>query len=221
MVEPVIEFGRIDWTADKVLIVATGPSSSGFSIKRSQLPGVHILAVKNALFACEAHSWITVDPNVRARPLMASQRHDVKYMAAVPDDYGRSDARLAIHRDPPESNVLYLKRIIGNGVLKSRKCLSENPGAIHTGNSAWGALGAAYLMKAKKIGFIGLDATSHPHGIGKGAPKGSLAHLPDLFASALPQLQSNKVEIMNGSLASRVRCFNCCSRQELLHWISK
>lgn len=214
-----VTFGRITQQVSRVLIVATGPSAAGFQLKRAQLPGVHIMAVKAALLNVEAHSWITVDPNDRARPMMANQRSGVRYMAAVPDDYGTESPRVFYHRGPAEKNVLYLRRIAGTGELKSKDGLSEDPGSIHTGNSAWGALGAAYLMNPEKIGIIGLDANQRAHGIGTGLPRGSLAHLPRLFATAIPQLEERKIEVRNASPNSRVTCFKKCSIKEVLQWL--
>lgn len=212
-------FGQVEGSAERVLIVATGPSIAGLVLNRQDFPGVHIIAVKQAIHCVNAHSWITVDPNIRARAMMKNQREGTKYYAAVPDDYGMPNARLLHHRVTVDPNVIYLHRTVGTGPLKAKYGLSEDRGALHTGNSAWGALGIAYLMGAQKIGFLGLDGSQLPHGVGEGAPRGSLAHLPQLFASALPQLSARGVEVLNGSPQSTIKCFYRVSPQAVLNWI--
>jgi hypothetical protein len=64
--------------------------------------------------------------------------------------------------------------------------LSENKADIHTGNSAWGALGLARHLGFTDVALVGVDATSEPR-IEGGRPN-NLSHLPLLFASTLKQI---------------------------------
>ncbi len=224
-----VNFGSITQQHDRVLIVAAGPSMTGVHIPR--MHGVAVIAVKQAIYGLDtlADYWVTVDPNIRAQAMMDDQVPGVQYIAVVPDDYGLSTARIDTHRRVPHDNVLYLRRLLGSGPLKSRTGLSEDSTAINTGNSAWGALGVAYLMRPRKIGLLGLDASQAeygigkdaPNGIGKGGPRGSLKHLPALFATALPQLRAAGIEVTNGSLGSKILCFPKCTPQLLLSWITQ
>ena len=74
--------------------------------------------------------------------------------------------------------------------------LSEVPGVIHTGNSAWGALGVGYLLGFRDFLLIGVDATADERTTG-GRPK-NLSHLPLLFRSALHQVTLATVGTMPG-----------------------
>jgi len=89
------------------------------------------------------------------------------------------------------------------------------------GNSAFGALGIAYLMGARRIAIIGLDATRETYARGVGRPRGGIDHVPGLFATALPQLERRGAEVMNGSPHSRVVCFPRCTPEQALEWISE
>src|SRR5690606_1256412 len=64
--------------------------------------------------------------------------------------------------------------------------LSEDKKYIHTGNSAYGALGFAYHMGAMRALLVGIDATNDERVEG-GRPN-NLSHLPILFQSALDQI---------------------------------
>lgn len=190
-----VEFAPVEDQADAVAIIASGPSYRDFNF-RLLAPHVHIIAVKGAIegLGRRAHSWITVDANRKVR--MQWMGHltrvpGVKYYAAVPEDYGTAEARMKWHRPPAEEGIHYLKRITGLG-------LSEDPSIIHTGNSAWAALGLAYHMQAKRIALIGVDGTQEAYGVGKGAPRGDLSHLSALFATAQTQIDRRGASIRNG-----------------------
>ena len=67
------------------------------------------------------------------------------------------------------------------------KTLSEDKNIIHSGNSAYGALGLAYSLGAKNVALIGVDASACPR-VDDGKLPNQLKHLPLLFESALPQI---------------------------------
>jgi hypothetical protein len=189
-----VDFLPVTDRAKSVAIIASGPSYREFDW-RGLASWVHIIAVKGAIdgLGSRANSWMTVDANRKVRQLWMGDfcRHKgVKYYAAVPEDYGLPDARMRWHRPPAEKDFHYLKRIPGLG-------LSEDPSIIHTGNSAWGALGLAYHMQATKIALIGVDGTQDRYGVGQGQPRGDLSHLGALFLTAATQLNARGAEIKN------------------------
>lgn len=220
-----VPWGCVGVRAERVMIVASGPSQRALApaaIAEASASGVHVIAINGALrwYNLAAASWFTLDPDRRTLPLMQAPRAGVVYYAAVPVDYGQSHARVAYHRVAPAAGVTYLRRVAGPGVLGSRTRLSEDPGAIHTGNSAWGALGVAYLMQPRLIAFLGLDGTREEYAYGAGRPFGNFDHLPALFASALPQLAAAGIQVLNGSPASRITCFPRATPEAALAWIS-
>ena len=226
-------WGTVSARAERVLIVAAGPSQRSLpmgAIASVAAAGVHVISVNAALAwaatsMMPASSWFTLDPDPRTLPLMREpywRRESgpaVDFYAAVPEDYGDPNARVEYHRTEPPPEVTYLHRVAGDGPLSCRYGLSEDPAAIHTGNSAWGALGLAYLMGAQLIAFLGLDGTRSRYAYGSGRP-GCLAHLPELFRSSLPQLNRHRVRVLNGSPASRITCFPCVTPEAALAWIS-
>lgn len=211
-------FGRVPRT-DRVVIVATGPSLSQIDPAVFDQCGATIIAVNGAVSRVNgAHCFFTCDPSVKVRSLLRSQRPCVRYFAAVPDDFGTRNAAAAVHRPPPESNVTYLRRLTGNGPWKHKPGLSEDRGAIHTGNSAYGALGLAYLMNARRVALFGVDGHGgYAWGLG-GAPN-DLSHLDLIFRSALPQLKARSVEVVNASPESAVECFPKVTPRDALAWI--
>lgn len=220
-----LKFGRVEERAERVLIVATGPSVAEVSFdafRQASASGVYILAVNRAIeWLPVAHGWFTVDPSRRNRPLMRQRKEGTTYYAAVPDDYGTPGARISHHRGREEPGVIFLRRTIGVGRWKQCNRLSEEPDRIHTGNSAWGALGLAYLMGAKRIGLLGVDGTQERYAYARERPDFPFDHLPRLFLSAVPQLQARGVQVRNGSPISTIRCFDRENPGSIIRWISE
>lgn len=205
-------------TFERILIVGTGPSVEGVDIP-TDLPA-HIIAVNGAIeWLPRADSFFSLDPSYYVRSLLQKRRDGTVYYVAVPEDYGQPDARVFSHRRPADSGVVYLRRIVGSGLRGACYGLSEEEDAIHTGNSLYGALGLAYLMRPKKIAILGLDGTQRNYAFRRDGPRLSFEHLPDLFASALPQMQACGIEIMNGSMKSLIRCFPRCKGGGALEWL--
>lgn len=203
----------------RVLIVAAGPSVEGVDLSMVP-PRVTVIAVNGAIrFTPKVDVWFTLDPSTPNRALLRERRPGVRYVMAVPDDYGSPGAAVQAHRAPRDPGVTYLRRVSGDGPWSARPGLVEDRGAIHTGNSAWGALGYAYHLRPGKIGLLGVDGTSGGYAYLSGAPRPQFDHLPDLFASALPQLQAAGVSVRNGSPESRVVCFPRVTPSALLRWL--
>lgn len=216
-----MSFDPVTVRADKVAIIATGPSAYGVDFRKLS-DDVYIIAVKAAVNALpRADAWITVDANDKVRrQQMTRLRAGTHYYAAVPEDYGQRNARLVWHRKTPEHGIHWLRRISGGkeGVYG----LTTDRSSIHSGNSAYGALGLAFHMGAKRIAVFGVDATREPYGLGGyGRPRGELDHLPELFASSLSQLSANGIEVVFGSLHSRVLCFPRMRAADATTWINQ
>ncbi len=197
------------------MIAGSGPSLA--AMVRQSIPFCQVIAVNGAVHQVQADHWFTLDPSTANRDRMRRPIPGVRYWAAVPPDYGTPSAQTAEMRTPADAHVTYLQRLVGDGTLGSRPGLSSDPGAIHTGNSAYGALGLAYLMGARRIVLVGVDGAGGYHGAA-GAPR-DLRHLPDLFASAVPQLASAGVQVVNASMESTIQCFPKMRFKEALRWM--
>lgn len=197
-----------------VLIVASGPSAADFQY--SALPkSVKIIAVNGAIdWLPRADYWFTLDPSPENTRRMLNRREGTQYFAVsdgiLPDEVSRL-GRVSEQGDQPEhlySPEWWFWR------WSCKAGLSECASEIHTGNSAYGALGLAYHMQPDKIGLIGVDATKDER-IGGGYCR-DLSHLPLLFSSAIPQIESAGIEVAN---AGNLDCFQKMTPSELLNWL--
>lgn len=206
--------------ADRVLIVASGPSVEGAPLHR--VPSdVHIIAVNGAVIFCpRVDSFFSLDPSTQVRALLRSRRPGVAYYLAVPDDYGMPRARMESHRPPREAGVTFLRRVAGSdGPYGSKFGLADDPDAIHTGNSAYGALGLAWHMKPARVAILGVDGTNTGYAYLPGDPRPQFSHLAELFASTAPQLEAAGVSVRNGSPESVVTCWPRSSATVAIDWI--
>lgn len=221
--DSIVPWSQVNVLAQRILILGFGPSLR--QVERQKIidayhQGVFILAVNRSIgWAPFAPGWFTLDPNKYVYPIMKEAVPGRVCYVAVPNDYGRPSARIHYHRVEVPSGINYLRRIPGDGPLKSKYTLSEHTGKIHTGNSVWGALGVSYLMMPEKIVILGLDGTQGEYAYGRGKPLGDLSHLPELFASAGPQLRLREIEVLNGSPNSSVTCFPRVSPNEAMDWL--
>lgn len=209
---------HVDVREDRAVIVATGQSLDGFDLSALANIDAGVIAVNAAVSFAPADYWFTLDPSDANVRLMRNQAAGVRYFAAVPPEFGTRAGKSRVHRQTRPPNVTYLHRIAGSGPLGAAWGLSENQRAIHTGNSAYGALGLAYLMGARRIALLGVDGGGAYFYGGNG---GDLSHLPQLFASALPQLQAADVEVVNGSPASVIDAFPRMSPADAIAWIEE
>lgn len=205
-----VQWGRVTERVDRVIIIGSGPSVNQLDrslISEAQQSGVFVIVVNGAATQFpEADAWFTLDPHSLATRLTPIRGN--KWYVAIPDDFGIPLCRFPALRDPPPQQATYLHRLVGNeaGSLCAKFGLSEDPSAIYTGNSAYGALGLAYLMGARHIALLGVDGTTG-YFYGETLPSGNLRHLPQLFESAIPQLTTRGVVVLNGSPHSAVTCF--------------
>jgi hypothetical protein len=201
------------------VIIATGPSVE--EVELDFLPHVRVITVNGALHhAPRPCAWITCDARRKNRERMARPIAGVEFYAAVRDDYGQPGARHVDLRAPPEEHVKFVHRRDGDHhPLRSCPRLSEDPGVLHGGNSAYVALGLAYLQGVRFLGILGLDGTMNGYAWDLGWPI-DLTHLDWLFSSAVPQLKARGVQVVNGSPGSRVTCFPRTEPQEVVRWLN-
>ena len=221
----VAAFDTVKARADRVLIVASGKSATDLDlglVRDARQAGVYILAVNRAWDWCEdIDGWFTLDPNYLVIKYMAPGYKHAARFVAIPDDYGQPDARIRYHRNKERApSICYLQRISGDGPLKSCYELATDRSKIHTGNSAYGALGLAKHMKAERVALIGVDANRRAgYAYHEGRTLTFLSHLPLLFQSAVPQLVDDGIQVINGSPNSRVTCFPRCSPNRAVEWV--
>lgn len=169
----------------RAIIVGSGPSARGFEPP----DGVTIIAVNGAIeWLSRADYFFTLDPSFANLHRLRNPVPGVRYCAAAPenivlpphvDRFQRISAR---GREPVRhgSPEWWLWR------WSAVKGLSERSDCIHSGNSAYGALGLAYHLGFTDVALVGVDGTSE-HRIEGGHPY-NLSHLSLLFASALHQI---------------------------------
>lgn len=197
-----------------IVLIGSGPSVEGFDLQSipATLP---VLAINTAALKVPRYNYFfSLDPS----PVVDSILRDppdhgwgAKYFMAVDRDFATPYCSTLSHRKMQRySHVTYLERVRGSGPFSSCYGLSTRAGYIHTGNSMYGALGWAYLNGFNEIAILGLDAKQGRRWCDDGRT-GSLAHLPELFASAVSQLNNSGINVYNGSPDSAVICFPRCS----------
>lgn len=170
-------------TSTRAIIVASGPSARNFTPP----PGITIIAVNGAIeWLPRADHFFTLDPSADNIARLRNRRDGVTYHAAG--------------LKSPIAGVITYHRLAQRGQEPQAKgspewwlwrwsavCgLSEDKTVIHSGNSAYGALGLAYHLGFKEVALIGVDATHQPRI--EGGMSNNFSHLPLLFASARPQI---------------------------------
>jgi len=220
-----VPFGRVSQRTDRILIVASGPSAEQLDlelVRDARKAGVYVLAVNGAWSWCwKIDGWFTLDPDLKVIQYIRLEKTTVKRYVAVPYDYGQPDAEINYHRDKCFfPGIIYLQRLAGDGRKGSLDGLSTDPHCIHTGNSAYGALGVARHMNPTRIGLIGVDADKRiGYAHREGRPKGYLYHLPALFKSAVQQLEDEGITVQNGSPDSLVKCFERRDPNAVVKWL--
>jgi hypothetical protein len=214
-----VTWGSVTARSDNVIIIGSGPSLSNFDfdlVAQAQQLGAYVIAVNGSVASVPfADAWFTLDPHNladRIKPIKGNC-----WYAAIPDSFGTRFSPIESHKPTPPPMVTYLHRLVGNGHFAAKFGLSEDTSAIYTGNSAYGALGVAYHMRAKRVVLLGVDgSTGYYYSKDQ---NGDLSHLPQLFASALPQLQTRSMVVINGSPASAITCFERFHPQDAVQWM--
>lgn len=172
---------------DRAVIVASGPSAAGF------VPpdGVTVIAVNGAIeWLARVDYWFTLDPSDANRRRWRNPRAGVQYCAALPLEWRGVPAHVQRYERVCAADSFPYEPKSPEGWMRRWRAvprLCDEPGKIHTGNSAWGALGLAYHLGAQRVALVGVDATQEPRV--EGGEPNNLSHLPMLFASALDQIE--------------------------------
>lgn len=174
---------KSDVSHRRAIIVASGPSARHFVPP----PDVTIIAVNGAVeWLPRVDYFFTLDFSAVNTARLIKRRRGVSYHCAGLNRAisGIVSYRRVAHRgkepEPKNTPEWWLWRW-------SAVCgLSENKAEIHTGNSAWGALGLAYHLGFQEVALVGVDATNTPRL--EGGMTNNLSHLPLLFSSALTQI---------------------------------
>lgn len=165
----------------RAVIVASGPSALHFIPPED----VTVIAVNGAIdWLSRVDYFFTLDPSAENIRRLKHRRKGTLYCAAgeaIPDviTYQRIEYR-GQEPQPRGTPEWWLWR------WSAVKTLAVEQGKIHSGNSAWGALGLAYHLGFKDVALVGVDGTNEEK-IG-GGKCNNLSHLPLLFSSALSQI---------------------------------
>ncbi len=196
--------------ADRVLIVASGPSLMSIRPDRVFSARAVVIAVNGAIdWLGIADYWFTLDPSAVNMRRACNPAPGARYVMAVPNC-----VTLPAH-------VARMNRVTGDlyDWVRAPGGLSDDPCSINTGNSAFGALNLAYHMRPDKIALLGVDG-SQQRRVDGGMPR-SLAHLPELFATACDQLDRAGIQVVNGSPESAVDCFERMTPDEAVEWLQR
>ena len=178
----------------RAVIVASGPSARGFSPPDD----VTVIAVNGTIsWLSRADYWFSLDASpANQRWLKVALRRGVqchvagdKWRSVWPAmSYAKLWERVeAPPMDAHTMGMLYPAPEWWLGRLQGVLGICKEPGRIHTGNSAWGALGLAWHLGFRDVALLGVDARGEPRL--EGGTPGNLSHLPLLFASALPDMR--------------------------------
>lgn len=169
------------------IIVASGPSAKGF------IPPewATVIAVNSAIRYIPApNHWFTLDLSQENQAIIAKPIPGVEYWAAADSSFALPGHVNRLQRvDNPRPRRIRAKNKSPQWWFQRLGCmpgLSSDKGKIHTGNSAYGALGLAKHLGATKVLLIGVDATSEEK-VGGGFCR-NLSHLPMLFGSAVKDI---------------------------------
>lgn len=193
----------------KIAVVGTGMSLQGIELNFAD--DVKVIAVNGAINHLKrVDYWFTLNPSKSNNEIMLprNRKPEVKYYAAVPDNYMMA-----------EEHVHYIHRLVGtgHGHLKTRCGMCADKGAIHTGNSAWGAFQLGAHMEPAYMALFGIDGQGGYHY--GGSPK-DLSMLPELFGSSIPDLTYRSINVVNGSPTSIVTCFPRMTPLGTVNWLN-
>jgi hypothetical protein len=175
----------------RAVIVASGPSARGFEPP----PDVPVIAVNGAgVWLPRVDYWFSLDASQANRGYLrtAAGRGAECHVAGQPWLLHASCMRVARYWTRVDSLHTYDEPTEHGSPewwmwrLGAVPGICKEQGRIHTGNSAWGALGLAWHLGFRDVALIGVDASTEARV--EGGCSGNLSHLPMLFASALPDM---------------------------------
>lgn len=222
-----VKWGRVssEHRPEKIVIVASGPSLNNFNFNILKRDDLYIITVNDAgKYVPFADAWFTLDPWGLHGPQLPPDDFSGKLFAAVPEDFGLPNARISEHRTVCPRPITYLHRIVFHSRTPLTNDeyrnwgLNEDPSCINTLNSGFGAFNLAYHMRPKKILLLGLDA-SHGYFYDTHKNTRSLSFLPLIFESTIPQIERAGISVVNGSVNSRITCFERMSIENALDFL--
>lgn len=195
--------------------MGTGPSIETVDVELLEHSADVIIAVNGAIHRVNCHYWFTLDLSPENLRIINNPLPGVQYVVAhhkrTPKHVKKLGRVAETHvfkppaDDTPEYYLWRYGAVLG---------LQENPSLISTGNSAYGALNFAYHLRPDRVALFGIDGIRNTR-----SRSDNLSHLPLLFASTLQQLQRAEIGVINGSLISRIGCFDKLSPDEACAWL--
>jgi len=210
-----IHWGRVspDLKAKKIIIVGSGKSLLNFDFNRIRRDDYFIITMNDSVKSVPfANIWFTLDPWGLHGPQLPSNGFSGKLYAAVPQDYGRRDAKNLKHRARPDKRVVFLQRIISHNIddmsteTAFSLTLSEDPRCVSTGNSGYGAFNVAYHLRPQKILLLGLDGSIGYYYTSTQTNR-PLTYLPKMFNSTKKQIDDAGIQVINGSEKSTIMTY--------------
>lgn len=180
----------------RCIIVGDGPSARGFVPPE----GVPVIAVKRTIhWLPRADYWFSLDPNEASMECMQNQRPGVTYYCAADPDVEIPAGVIRLRRVATRGREPRMRRTAEWWFWRWSAVpgLCTQPGAVHSGNSAYGALGLAYHLGHRDVLLVGVDGTGDPRQSDQRRPN-NLSHLPALFQSAIGQVRLRTVGRMRG-----------------------
>ena len=210
---------------NKIWVIGSGPSAKQADFKSIPVDDTVFGVNGTVEWVPRLDWWFTLDKNPKnLRRLKSPRMKGVQCFVALPKEVKLPQGVKRYQRLAAEHRIIISRRFQRQRRhhgpqwwmwrWSAVKPLSENPNVIHTGNSLWGALQIAYHFKFKKIILVGLDGDSSNRV--EGGQPNSLLHLPILFESAVNQLNTAGITVLNSSLQSTVTCFPRVSFEEAL-----
>jgi hypothetical protein len=204
--------------------VCSGPSLTGIDLSPLQNHVTTITVNGSWRAANWADFWFTGDPWGIHGPQLPPESFTGALYAAISQDHGTGTALSIKHRREPSERVSCVQAIFDNNYeksIKERRCygLSEDCRAIAGGNSGYGALNMAYLMRPRNIVIFGLDGNSG-YFYNTGETNRDLDHLPEYFESSVDQLKAKGIQVINASPESKITCFPKVDPTDAIDWFS-
>jgi len=195
-----MQFSSVKNRAEKIIIVG----SSWEAVNFRPLEGYSVIAVNSAIEITRGHTdfWFTLDYSNSNLEIMRNKQFRCEYFCAVQEDFQRYMGR---RREAIPKDVRYMLRVAGANPIRCNYGLQEDKNKVSTGNSAYGALNLAYHMEPKEIVLLGISGDNKRKFDGKKCY--DLSHLPDLFSSAVQQLENKGIVVYNANEDSRLDCF--------------
>ncbi len=217
-----VNFGIIDTTIrpDNVIIVASGISLRGFDLASIKDKGFIITVNDTGKEILFADAWITIDPwglhipqsSNNPPPQLPPPTFEGKIYAGVSENYNTLSCKIVDGKSMIDDRIIFIRRLSRTNNPDARRehsyyyRLSEDPATVATGNSGYAAFNIAYQMKPNNIILLGIDGGTGYWFTDTKTNK-SLDGLNELFTASIPQIKKANINVINGSINSKITCF--------------